>query len=222
MRADETSSKSAGNAFHAIRPPSLRGNVAEVLRAALLDGRFQPKEELSDTRLAAEFAVSRGPVREALLVLAEEGLVVHHQNRGFEVPLLEQHDLEQISTVRRPLEVLALESAKARLPEGSLQQLVRLKEDLLSAFREGGIRVCARPDFAFHSAVWEMAGNPWLQAALKRVSMPYFAYVSAFNLGRRNHSAELMERMHDSYIAFLGGTGAETADECVAFHLGLE
>lgn len=222
MNTEETSSKRPGNAFFAIRPASLRGNVAEVLRAALLDGRFQPGEELSDSRLATEFGVSRGPVREALLVLTEEGLVVHHQNRGFEVPCLERRDLEQIATVRRPLEVLALESARARLSEASLERLVRLKEDLLSAFRQGGIRVCARPDFAFHSAVWEMAGNPWLEAALKRVSMPYFAYVSAFNLGRPDHSAELMERMHESYIAFVCGSSAETADECVAFHLGLE
>jgi DNA-binding GntR family transcriptional regulator len=222
MKTDETTFKLGGDAALSIRPASLRRNVADVLRAALLDGRFQAGEELSDTRLANEFAVSRGPVREALLVLAEEGLVVHHQNRGFTVPQLEHRDLVQIGSVRRPLEVLALEEARARISAAELKRLGALKDELLVAFRQGGIRVCARPDFAFHSAVWEMTGNPWLQAALKRVAMPYFAYVSAFNLGRRDHSAALMERMHQGYLDYLAGKGRESAQECVTFHLGLE
>jgi DNA-binding GntR family transcriptional regulator len=211
-----------GNPFLAIRPPALRSNVAEVLRSALLQGRFRPGEELSDSRLAAEFGVSRGPVREALLLLAEEGLVVHRQNRGFGVPMLERGDLLQIVAVRRPLEVLALEEARRKATEPEIERLKGLKGELLASFREGGLRYCARPDSAFHQAVWAMAGNPWLQAALLRVSMPYFAYVAAFELGRRDHSAELMEKMHQSYIDYIGGGDAETAVDCVAFHLGLE
>ncbi len=210
-----------GKPFPAIRPTSLRRNVADVLRSSLLEGRFQPGEELSDSRLAAEFAVSRGPVREALLVLAEEGLVVHRHNRGFEVPKLERADLEQIGAVRRPLEVLALEMARPRISAEGLERLKQLKASLIEAFRWGGIRVCAQPDFAFHSAVWEFTGNTWLRAALQRVSMPYFAYVSAFDLGRRDHSLELMDAMHSRYIDYLAGRSGESADECVAFHLGL-
>jgi DNA-binding GntR family transcriptional regulator len=73
MKTDETTFKLGGDVALSIRPASLRWNVADVLRAALLDGRFQAGEQLSDTRLANEFAVSRGLVREALLVPAEEG-----------------------------------------------------------------------------------------------------------------------------------------------------
>ena len=211
-----------GNSFLAIRPSALRSNVAEVLRSALLDGRFRPGEELSDSRLAAEFGVSRGPVREALMLLAEEGLVLHRQNRGFGVPKLEREDLNQIVAVRRPLEVLALEEARAKAAAADIDRLGQLRDDLLGAFRQGGIKVCARPDSAFHQAVWAMAGNPWLQAALLRVSMPYFAYVAAFELGRRDHSAELMEQMHQRYIDYVAGAGSDGAVECVAFHLGLD
>jgi DNA-binding GntR family transcriptional regulator len=211
-----------GSQFLAIRPPALRSNVADVLRSALLDGRFQPGEELSDSRLASEFGVSRGPVREALMLLAEEGLVVHRQNRGFGVPKLERDDLVQIASVRRPLEALALEGARRKATPADLDRLAQLKGELLDAFRTGGIKVCARPDSAFHKAVWTITGNPWLQAALARVSMPYFAYVAAFNLGRADHSADLMEEMHRRYIDFIAGTSTESAAECVSFHLGLD
>ncbi len=205
-----------------VRPPALRRNVADVLRSALLDGRYQPGEELSDSRLAAEFEVSRGPVREALMLLTEEGLVLHRQNRGFEVPRLERSDLVQIIAVRKPLEVLALEEARQRATANDLDRLRTLMENLLTAFNQGGIKVCARPDFAFHSTVWAMGGNPWLQAAATRVSMPYFTYVSAFSLGRRDHSVELMRSMHERYINYIGALGTDTAEECVAFHLGLD
>ncbi len=210
------------NAHTPIRPVALRRSVADALRSALLEGRYQPGEELSDSRLAAEFGVSRGPVREALLLLAEEGLVVHHQNRGFEVPRLGRAGLDQIVQVRLPLEILALEAARAHYTPDAVAQLRRLQADLVNAFRQGGILACSGPDFAFHHAVWEMGGNPWLMAALARVSMPYFAYVSAFNLGRRDHSAELMERMHGLYIGYIEGTGSESASDCVTFHLGLD
>jgi len=205
-----------------VRPTALRQNVADVLRAALLDGRYHPGEELSDSRLAAEFGVSRGPVREALMLLTEEGSVLHRQNHGFEVPRLERSDLTQIISVRKPLEILALDQARERATAGDIEHLRGLMGDLLKAFSDGGIKICARPDFAFHSAVWDMSGNPWLHAAATRISMPYFTYVSAFNLGRRDHSLELMRAMHESYINYIAGVGAQTVEECVSFHLGLD
>jgi DNA-binding GntR family transcriptional regulator len=209
------------NPILTIRPPSLRRSVADVLRSALMEGRYQPGEELSDSRLAAEFGVSRGPVREALLLLAEEGLVLHHQNRGFKVPRLVPEDLDQIVAVRRPLEVLALEAARARATAEGIERLQELRRALVEAFRRGGLKVCALPDSSFHRAVWEMTGNRWLQAALARVSMPYFAYVSAFGLGGYSPSAELIDEEHERYIAFVAGHSHDTAIECVDFHLGL-
>lgn len=195
--------------------------MADILRGALLEGRFQPGEELSDAGLARELHVSRGPVREALLVLAEEGLIVQHHHRGFEVPRLGRQDLEQIAQARRPLEVLALELARERVSPADLERLRLLKQELLAAFRAGGVGVCATPDLAFHSLVWELTGNPWLQAALRRLSLPYFVYVGVFNLGRRDHSVELMNAMHQRYIDYLTRDTAESAQDCVAFHLNL-
>ena len=68
-----------------VKPVALRVRVAEAIRQALLEGQFSPGENLSEVSLAREMNVSRGPVREALLVLAQEGLITHSQNYGFSV-----------------------------------------------------------------------------------------------------------------------------------------
>jgi len=210
------------SALSAIQSSSLRRNVADSLRTALLQGRYRPGEELSDSALAAEFNVSRGPVREGLMLLVEEGLVLHRHNRGFEVPKLDQENMAQIATVRRPLEVLALELARERMDVADLTKLEDLKGGLMAAFSSGGIGVCALPDYEFHAYIWQKAGNTWLEAALRRISMPYFAYVAAFNLGRPGHSLESLSEMHQRIIDYLGGKSSESADECVAFHLALD
>lgn len=202
-----------------LRPAALRRNVADILRARLLEGKFKPGEEISDSQLASEFMISRGPIREALLLLAEEGLLIHRHNRGFEVPRLDRQDMRQITEVRYPLEVLALKLAQQQVTPDKIIQMETLKSNLLEAFRNGGIKMCATPDFAFHSAVWELSGNPWLGAALRRISMPFFAYVSAFGLGRPDQSLELLDSQHQCYIDFLARKSSETAEKCVAFHI---
>src|ERR671914_35648 len=106
-----------------IRPVSMRQTVVETIRQALLEGRFHPGQPLSEVALASEMNVSRGPVREALLVLAQEGLVSHSQNYGFSVLAFNEHDRTEVQQVRLPLEILALELAKQKITEPDLQDL---------------------------------------------------------------------------------------------------
>jgi DNA-binding GntR family transcriptional regulator len=202
------------------RPPALRQNVGDVVRQFLFEGRFQPGEELSDRGLSTQFGVSRGPVREALMILAEDGLLEHNQHRGFVVPRLTSTDLEQIAEARHPLEVKALELARLRITKDNLKILQLRKDILLATFRRDGRRLCATPDFDFHSFIWELSGNRWLQAALRRISMPYFVYVSAFALGPPE-SDEQMEERHQMFLDYLSGQSARTAAQCVDFHLSL-
>jgi DNA-binding GntR family transcriptional regulator len=209
----------------------LRTNVTELLRNALLEGRFEPGEELSDSTLSAEFGVSRGPVREALLILAEKGLLVHNHYRGFRVPALSDNDLRQISAARQPLEVLALQQARQHITPASLSELAALKAKLLDAYATGGISQCAQPDYAFHSRIWKLSGNPWISAALKRISTPYFIYVAAFKLERKGQSLQLMDDIHQAYLDYLSSSvttadadavtaaASDAAEDCVASHL---
>jgi DNA-binding GntR family transcriptional regulator len=105
----------------------MRESVGDAIRQALYDGRFGPGQSLSEAALAAEMSISRGPVREALLLLAQEGLVIHSPNRGFSVVQITGEDLREIQQVRMPLEAMALNLAKAHLTEADFLKLEDLK-----------------------------------------------------------------------------------------------
>lgn len=206
-----------------LRPSALRVSVLEILRQALLQGRYPPGAELADTELAAEFNVSRGPVREALLLLAEEGLVAHHHYRGFRVPVLQAEDIRQITRARIPLETLALELARDRMTADDLRELRGLKKQLMRAQGRGrnNLPPATHLDFAFHLRVWQLAGDPWLLAGLRRICTIRFMSVSTRDLGFKPPSAKLMDAMHQCYIDYLAGNAKDSARECVDFHLQL-
>jgi len=197
----------------------MRQNVADVLRKALLAGHFNPGEGLSEVDLAAQLNVSRGPIREALLILAEEGLVTHTQNRGFSVLQLSEGDRKEISQVRMPLEALALRLARARANEDDLKLVAALKERVLTVFESGDFHASTRMDLEFHRAIWELSGNHWLVAALKRVVVPYFTFGMVYGERPAALSYELMLKEHGVYLDYLRGDDSLTAQECVQFHL---
>ena len=204
-----------------VKPVSMRQTVVETIRRALLEGRFHPGQPLSEVALASEMNVSRGPVREALLVLAQEGLVSHSQNYGFSVLEFNERDRTEVQQVRLPLETLALELARPNITESDLRDLNSLTDRMMQAYKEKRHVESTQSDLEFHTLVWARTGNKRLLAALRNLMVPYFAYGSAFRMSRPDLTAELLGAQHHCFIDFLAGASEKTADECVRFHLGL-
>ena len=203
-----------------LKHPVIRQAVCEMLRASLLEGEFVPGEAISEPVLASRFKVSRGPVREALLLLSEEGLLTHIPNRGFFVLQLTERDRELIDTVRLPLETLALCEARNRVQPEHIAELEQIQDKMLEAFSMKDMNTWTVQDQLFHSRIWEVAGNPWLVSAMRRIMTPYFAFSMAYKLKDPNLSYELMSERHCLYIEYLKGTSGKSAEECVRFHLG--
>ncbi|ORB27928.1 hypothetical protein BST38_22475 [Mycolicibacterium parafortuitum] len=82
--------------------------IATRLRDLLGEGKFAPGEQLTEASIAAAFQVSRGPVREALKRLTEQGLLVSERNRGVFVPVLTDDDVRDIYRLRGAVESAAL------------------------------------------------------------------------------------------------------------------
>jgi len=200
---------------------SMRESVVEALRKALYDGRFEAGQALSEPSLAAEMGISRGPVREALLVLVQEGLAVHSPNRGFSVVEFTASDLRDISEIRVPLEATALSMAKERISEKDLGTLETLKQKLVETHAKRQILVCGQADMQFHSLIWERTGNSRLALTLQHLLAPMFTYGSVFNIGRPDLTSALLSEEHDLFIRFLRGRVDRSAEDCVRFHIGL-
>jgi DNA-binding GntR family transcriptional regulator len=90
---------------------SLADDVVDRLRDAIFHGSFMPGESLREEQLAAMLDVSRGPVREALVQLEREGLVIVRRHRGATVARLSRSDLEDVYSLRLALERLAVQRA---------------------------------------------------------------------------------------------------------------
>src|SRR6476619_5969713 len=101
------------------------GSVALVIRNAILEGRLKPGSQLRETHLAADLGVSRAPLREALGLLADEGLVDKIPYRGAFVAEVTQESIAEIASLRKRLEPYAIELA---LPH--LRGSTRILEDM--------------------------------------------------------------------------------------------
>jgi DNA-binding GntR family transcriptional regulator len=203
-----------------VKPEALRVRVAEAIRQALLEGRFKPGEDLSEVALSKEMNVSRGPVREALLVLAQQGLITHSQNYGFSVLGFTDRDHHEIDQVRLELESLALTLARARITPDELELVEAANARMTDMFRRNSAVDWVKAELEFHELIWELSGNRWLADGLKRVMVPYFHYETAFRLEPQITDQQFAE-LHQIYIDFLKGTSGRTAEECVRIHLSM-
>jgi DNA-binding GntR family transcriptional regulator len=141
------------------RAESLTDQVAVELRAAVRDGRLVPGRLYSAYRLADELGVSRSPVREALLRLAEVGLVRFERNRGFRVLLPPPEDIAEVFAVRLALEVPAVRKV-ARRTDPAVVAALRAELAAMAAAAEAGDEPgFMRHDQRLHAVVLEAAGN---------------------------------------------------------------
>jgi DNA-binding GntR family transcriptional regulator len=94
--------------FSQIRAVSLREQVAEQIRIAIIEGRLKPNDHIVESQLTEQLGVSRTPVREALILLESESLVVSIPNRGCFVRAFSTDDVRALFSMRIVLENLRL------------------------------------------------------------------------------------------------------------------
>ncbi|GAA3706840.1 GntR family transcriptional regulator [Zhihengliuella alba] len=156
---------STGDAAARSRP--LREQVRDALRQRIFEGDYQPGARLVERDLAAEFNVSRLPVREALRMLRQEGLVAEKATRGSVVAGLTEKDVRDLFDMREALEVLACRLAAERATEDELAALERLLSDAEAHLARGAADEARRANSEFHDAVTRICDNELLRNALE-------------------------------------------------------
>ncbi|WP_069169499.1 GntR family transcriptional regulator [Streptomyces griseus] len=143
---------------------SVRGQVLDALRAALVGGELVPGQVYSAPALGARFGVSATPVREAMQQLASEGAVEVVPNRGFRVSERGPRELAELAEVRALIEVPVMLRLARTVPAGSWCALRPLADATVAAAAVGDRASYAECDRAFHRAVLALAGNEQLVA----------------------------------------------------------
>ncbi|WP_329333223.1 GntR family transcriptional regulator [Streptomyces sp. NBC_00663] len=154
------------SAEHRARPlvqrASVRGQIVDALRTALVTGELIPGEVYSAPVLGERFGVSATPVREAMQQLALEGAVEVVPNRGFRVVERGARELAELAEVRALIEVPVVLRLARTVPAERWAELRPVAEATVRAASTGCRATYAESDRAFHRAVLALAGNEQL------------------------------------------------------------
>jgi DNA-binding GntR family transcriptional regulator len=142
--------------------PALYEQVAERLRARIYAHELAPGAWVDEQTLADEFGISRTPMREALKVLAAEGLVILKPRRGCYVAEMSERDLDEIFPVLALLEGRVAEEATCRLASADFSRLLAIHADLERYAATNDADHFFEANQAFHNCLQELAGNRWL------------------------------------------------------------
>jgi DNA-binding GntR family transcriptional regulator len=145
------------NNFDRVEPRTLKADVLKLLRQAIIDGQLPPGAELNQTEIANELGISRGPVREALGQLEQEGLIHNVPYKGVVVTALTPEYIEEVYSIRCLLETLAVERAIARLTGEDLAQLNEIVEKMRAAVEAQDEQQLVQLDLRFHEYIVQMA-----------------------------------------------------------------
>jgi DNA-binding GntR family transcriptional regulator len=138
---------------------NLRGQAVEMLRASIVAGELEPGEIYSAPALAERLGVSATPVREAMLDLANDGLVEPVRNRGFRVVVVDEDALDEISELRQMLEVPAVAKVVARAGDEELVALFAKVDRIEAAAVRSDAAEFLFADRDFHLSLLTLGGN---------------------------------------------------------------
>ncbi|WP_137891514.1 GntR family transcriptional regulator [Ramlibacter sp. 2FC] len=207
-----------------LSPRALYEEVAELLRQRIYRRELEPGAWIDELKLAEEYGISRTPLREALKVLAAEGLVTMKVRRGAYVTEVSEKDLADVYHLLSLLESDAAGVVAERATEAQLRELQALHDELEAAalpVQENRDRFFALNE-RFHLRVLEMADNRWrsqMVADLRKV-MKLNRQHSLLKAGRIEESLQ----EHRDLMTALAARDTQAAVRCVQRHFshGLE
>lgn len=138
-----------------VRVLSLREQVVEQIRNAIIEGRFNPGDRITEARLTEELGVSRTPVREALILLEREGLILSTPNHGSMVRAFTERDVNEIFSMRTTLENLAGEFTMDKLEPSDFAALFDSIDLQKRAIQNSDFKRVRTIDMAFHRLLIE-------------------------------------------------------------------
>ena len=195
----------------------LRDVVFQTLRQAILRGKLQPGERLMEIHLAQQLGVSRTPVREAIRMLEQEGLVIMIPRKGAIVAEITKSDLEDVLEVRAALEELAVKKACRNISQEQLQELKKAAGKFAASLQKEDLMACAQADVEFHEIISAATENRRLIQILNNIREQIYRY-RLENLKDKSSHANLVEE-HTAICRALEERSEEKASEAVRVHI---
>lgn len=165
--------------------------IAECIRNMIVAGDLKPGERIVESRIARDIGVGQPTVREALVALEHQGLVVRKVNQGCVVTALTRTEICQLIRVRAELETLAVELAVETASDSEIAVLLKVTERMKDAAAAGDPQRFFKHDLMFHQTLWNLSHNSFLPRLLEQALAPLLAFLFIRNL-RRNPGIDMM------------------------------
>ena len=195
----------------------LRDVVFQTLRQAILREDLAPGERLMEIPLANKLGASRTPLREAIRMLEQEGLVVMIPRRGAQVAGISEKSLRDVLEVRKSLEKLAVELACERMTEEDMKEMNRAEEAFSAAVHEGDALRIAETDEQFHDVIYNSTGNTKLVQLLNNLREQMYRYRLEHIKDEKSRLSLLEE--HQRMMAALRSRDVELAKKAAGEHI---
>ncbi len=138
---------------------TLRENVVSEIRLKILNGELKPGMRIVEQSLSKEFGISRGPIREALRQLEQEGLIHYTRNTGCTVNEITISDMYEIYLLRCTLEATSVRECGGTFTEAELDQMEQILEEMRT-LQEGDLHGLVVCDHRLHRIIIQRAGLP--------------------------------------------------------------
>ena len=197
--------------------PALHEQVAGRLRQMLVENRIAPGAKLNERELSEVLNVSRTPLREAIKMLAAEGLVELLPNRGAIAVELSEADVLNTFEVMAGLEAQSGELAAQRILEPELNEIKAMHFEMLAAYTRRDLPAYYRLNSAIHGAINAAAKNPVLTATYRQVNARLQALRFRSNQDDDKWKAAVKE--HEQMIQALAARDGAAMRGVLASHL---
>ncbi len=181
--------------------PALHQELLERLRDMIVEGALAGGEHLDERRLCEAFGVSRTPLREAVMVLAAEGLVELVPRRGARVATLQPEQIRELLELLGGLEALAGELACARATAGEIAAIAARHADMRARYAAGDMLAYFKINEGIHDAIVAAARNATLAAQHRRLRARVLHQLFLPNIRSARWAAAFGE--HEAFMAAL-------------------
>jgi DNA-binding GntR family transcriptional regulator len=200
--------------------------IADHLREQIIQGIFRPGQQINESVLAGQLSTSRGPVREALQRLTQEGLLVSLRNRGVFVKELTIDDIREIYAVREAVELSSAKMLLAAGPERINLTSQSLKQSLTDMEKQVTLsdwQAIARLDMQFHTSFVEGTGNSRLIRIYDTLAaesrMCILSWWATCNLQASYRRPDALVQEHQNILDLLQAGDSEGLQRAISHHL---
>lgn len=192
----------------------VKEKICKIIRQGIILGELNPGEHLIESELRIKYKVSRGSIREALNLLANEGFITIIPNKGATVSKISTKDLKDFYVLLSLLERKAIEWATPLIETSEINELIRINDSLkriMISDSEEKLKNWSKQNLAFHRFFWERCGNEKLGWLVDEIRQRIFRYrytsltVTSYDHYLKDH-AMIIKAIKDKNVEKAGQT----------------